>query len=528
MCINPNFFGKNFVLTKYLFFIIFSFISFFSSAVFSYDLLDDSGNVIRSKITVQTKNNILYISKDELIESLNLVFIDDKSFFLNDNLVITLLKDNSYFSINRKIFNLSYNTITDEKGSIFFPVKSFSQIVNQFIGNEFFIFSDKTLVVKSDKLFKINVSTDGKKEKIQNLNISGNIKNIEIKEKSNGILIKIHTNKRFKTGDLSSYITADNHLNLTLYKSRIDTNYFQKKYKFSSNVINKIIPFQLEQSSQLTFILKRSKQVISKSISIKKNLISINLFLKKTGEMNNDEIKDRLISSKNRWKIDRIIVDAGHGGKDPGAIGYGGIYEKDVTLAIAKYLRQFLLKDKDLRVYMTRDSDEFIPLKERTKIANENKGKLFVSIHCNAVKQKKVSGFETYFLSPARTERAMKVAAKENASIKYESNSDNYKRLTDDNFIVLSMVQDNFAKESEKWASLVQDEIDQISRTSNRGVDQAGFYVLIGASMPSILVEAGFISNPKEEKLLKSKPYQKKIAKAIYNSIIKLKSEIGN
>ncbi len=449
---------------------------------------------------------------------------------MKKDIVVTFLKDNSYFSINNKIFNLSYNTFISndfvesgkEYSDLFIPLKSFVEILNKYIRYDIIQFTSESIVV--------NIGGTISEDRISKIPSSkkSNILKVEVDEKSNGILIKIHTNKMFKTDDVSSYISGENHLNLTLYRSKIDTTFFGTDYDLYSNKIKKLIPIQFDESSQLTFILNRNIEVISKSISVRKNLIIVNLFLEKINEMGNDDIKERLLSSKNRWKIDRIIIDAGHGGKDPGAIGYKGIKEKDVTLGIAKFLKHLLREDEDLKVFMTRNSDVFIPLKERTKFANENNGKLFVSIHCNAVRQKRVSGFETYFLSPARTEKAMKVAAKENAAIKYESNSNNYKRLTDDDFIVLSMVQDNFAKESEKWASIVQDEIDRVSYTENRGVDQAGFYVLIGASMPSILVEAGFISNPKEEKLLKSKSYQRKIARAIYNSIINLKSEIGD
>ncbi len=520
-----------FNLSYFLFFIPLYFS--FTTSLNSFDLIDFNETIITENINISSKNSIVYISKSDFIQSLNLKEVDENTFYLSENLLITILKDNSYFSINKKIFNFSYDSFEDaavEKADIFFPISPFAKIINQYSNQEIFSYSNENLLVDINKIKDINLNSD--KEVVSNSEIdslkkiSCNIKKIEINDKSNGIQIKIFANKDFKTDDISSYISADNHLNLTLYKSKIDTNYLNSNYSNFSNIVKKVVPIQLEQSSQITFILDRNKKVISKSISVKKKMISINLFLKKVEEMDDDLIKEKLSLSKDRWKIDRIIIDAGHGGKDPGAIGYRGLKEKTATLGIAKYLSRLLKKDNRLKVFMTRTEDVFVPLEDRTRFANENRGKLFISIHCNAVKQRRVSGFETYFLSPARTEKAMKVAAKENAAIKYESNTNSYKRLTDDNFIVLTMVQDNFAKESEKWASIVQNEIDIFSNTPNRGVDQAGFYVLIGASMPSILVEAGFISNPKEEKLLKSKSYQKKIAKAIYDSIIKLKAEV--
>jgi len=523
-------FTKLSTIPKFFLVSIVLYILTFSASAFSFDIVDKDGSVVKNNISVKKKSGILYVSKEELVKSLLLSEIDENSFYLKKDIIITFLKNNSYFSINNKIFNLSYNTFIPndfvesgkEDSDLFIPLKSFAEILNKYIRYDIIYLTNESIVVNIGG----TLSEDRTPKSLSSK--QSNILKVEVDEKSNGILIKIHTNKMFKTDDVSSYISGDNHLNLTLYQSKIDTTFFGSDYDLYSNKIKKLIPIQFDESSQLTFILKRDIEVISKSISVRNNLIMVNLFLKKINEMGNDDIKERLLSSKNRWKIDRIIIDAGHGGKDPGAIGYKGIKEKDVTLGIAKFLEQLLREDKYLKVFMTRNSDVFTPLKERTKFANDNNGKLFVSIHCNAVKQKRVSGFETYFLSPARTEKAMKVAAKENAAIKYESNFNDYKRLTDDDFIILTMVQDNFAKESEKWASIVQDEIDRVSYTENRGVDQAGFYVLIGASMPSILVEAGFISNPKEEKLLKSKLYQRKIARAIYNSIINLRNEIGD
>ncbi len=235
-----------------------------------------------------------------------------------------------------------------------------------------------------------------------------------------------------------------------------------------------------------------------------------------------------LESDRQRWRIDKIVIDAGHGGKDPGAIGKKRTYEKTVALNIALKLRQVVWEKLGAEVIMTRDSDVFIPLGERTRIANRSQGKLFISIHCNSARDKRANGHETYFLAPAKTERAMAVALKENSVIKYEESQDQYKDLTEENYILLAMAQSQFVKESEYFAALIQKHLYKRTSLKDRGVDQAGFYVLIGASMPCVLVETGFISNSSEEKLLKSDWFQQEIAKGICDAIIEFIRTLEN
>ena len=215
---------------------------------------------------------------------------------------------------------------------------------------------------------------------------------------------------------------------------------------------------------------------------------------------------------------DTVVLDAGHGGKDPGAIGKYGTKEKDVALDITKRAGE-LLEKSGIKVVYTRDEDVFIPLLDRTKIANDSNGKLFVSIHANANKNRKVQGFETFLLRQGKSDDAIEVASRENSVIKLEEFTDRYEDLTGEALIMATMAQSMFMKESEDLASIIQMELDKRLNTPNRGVKQAGFYVLIGASMPNALVEVGFISNPSEEKMLRQKAHKQKIAEAIYQAI---------
>ncbi len=227
---------------------------------------------------------------------------------------------------------------------------------------------------------------------------------------------------------------------------------------------------------------------------------------------------------RSRWALDLVIIDPGHGGKDPGAIGFGGLKEKDVTLDVAQRLNKFL-KSKNIKTVMTRDSDEFIALSERTSIANNAKGKLFISLHCNSAKQRKAHGMETYFLAPSKTERATQVALLENEAIRFEDEQNRYKELTEESYILMTMTQATFTGESEDLAGTIQETLTKKIGLNDRGVDQAGFYVLIGASMPAILFEMAFISNKDEEKKLKDKKFRQKVAEELGGAILNFLAE---
>ena len=235
--------------------------------------------------------------------------------------------------------------------------------------------------------------------------------------------------------------------------------------------------------------------------------------------------------------IQKVVVDPGHGGKDPGAVGPTGLCEKDINLEIALMLKAILEQDHNLIVVMTRSDDTFIPLGERTKLANQEAADVFISIHCNAAPRKKVKlktmrGSETYFLSLAKTDDARATAAMENSAIDFEQPQKNVANQDDVQFILWDMVQNEFLTESSDLAELVQESLTKkMPAVPNRGINQAGFYVLNGAYMPAILVETSFISHRDEEKLLKKPDNLKKIARAIADGLEafakKYKKELG-
>jgi N-acetylmuramoyl-L-alanine amidase len=217
----------------------------------------------------------------------------------------------------------------------------------------------------------------------------------------------------------------------------------------------------------------------------------------------------------------RIVIDAGHGGHDPGAVGPNGLCEKDVVLDIALKLRDILLTDPANEVFLTRETDVFLPLEERTAIANNKNADLFVSIHANACTRRKAKGIETYLLNWTNDEEAMKVAAREN-SISLKKMKEMNSQMDVLEMIKNDLMRENKRDESIKLAHYIQRSlISTLNRENNNhkrldlGVKQALFYVLFGAKMPSVLVEVSFISNPVEEKLLSKESYRTQIANAI-------------
>jgi N-acetylmuramoyl-L-alanine amidase len=218
-----------------------------------------------------------------------------------------------------------------------------------------------------------------------------------------------------------------------------------------------------------------------------------------------------------------VVIDAGHGGHDPGAVGLSGLYEKNVVLDIAIRVREIMREDyPSYEIVLTREKDVFIPLPERAEIANRHNADLFVSIHANASSNRKARGIETYLLNWTNDVEAMKVAARENAiSLK------KMKQMKGELGVILaSLERENKRNESVNVAGYIQQAVvssmgKKYRDVNDLGVKQALFYVLFGARMPSSLVEVSFISNPREEKLLASDSYRQSLARSIAEGIHK-------
>lgn len=215
-----------------------------------------------------------------------------------------------------------------------------------------------------------------------------------------------------------------------------------------------------------------------------------------------------------------VVIDPGHGGHDPGAIGPNGVKEKDIVLDVAKRIKRTLEAKGDYEVHLTRDRDEYLSLEERTVIANRKNADLFISVHANAHDSRNIRGLETYFLNYTNEREAIKVAARENKiSVRRMQ-----KARSEREVILASLQLDYNVKQSLDLANYVQDamvgEVDRwYTDVRNLGVKNALFYVLVGAKMPSVLVEVSFITNPVEARRLKSQDYRERIAEGISSGI---------
>ena len=220
--------------------------------------------------------------------------------------------------------------------------------------------------------------------------------------------------------------------------------------------------------------------------------------------------------------VSRIVIDAGHGGHDPGVLGKG-LNEATLVLDVALRLEKLLLKEPGLEVVLTRRTDVYIPLEERTQLANRESADLFLSIHANASRNEAAKGIETYFLSFASSPEAETVAARENSASAREMH-----QLPD---IIKAIALNNKLDESRDLANMVQESLVTSLRKSNkeirsRGVKKAPFVVLIGAAMPSVLAENSFVSNKQELSLLKTNAYKQKIAESLFSAVMRYRKSL--
>jgi N-acetylmuramoyl-L-alanine amidase len=471
-------------------------------------------------VSAWQRDGILYVPITELAEALSI------NYFENDKTGKVELKSN-YFLL-KSTPRSPYIIVTPRSSGIpkvyQLPTSTYLRNDETFIPIQYTIDALEIILERELKFEKLNKLIVGKQVSaplegkqwmydIPDLppTTGYDITGISITEKVNGTLIRLHSKSR-----IPSYYTSFKDNELTIIFRKVNADVQKTSRGEISNLIQNIqtrnvgtdVEFKLRVGSDYStsevmnvpesndVIITIHNKVFSKSDQSKKNM--------------------------DKWNFDVVVIDAGHGGKDPGAIGIDNLREKDVTLAIALKLGEILKKEMpDVKVVYTRKDDTFIDLYKRGKIANENDGKLFISIHCNSTKKKPsdVSGAEVYLLRPGRTEEAIEIAETENSVINYEENPKRYEKLTDENFILVSMAHSAYMKYSEKFAELLNKDFDLNLKLKSRGVKQAGFYVLVGASMPSVLIETGFISNKGDAKFLNSASGQKQLAESIFSSI---------
>jgi len=483
----------------------------------SQDIIIDNkiGNMPLSKVPSFKKWDQSYISLNDFTEKTGFGIYTNESkqksvLYIGDDKA-TFTASNSYVILNDHMYQLPY-TPQWKQGELWVPVMMLVDLYNSFTAHRF-NFDESELIL-----------TIGMKDV--------NLTNVSIESKDNGTLIKVIASKQFDKKDIALKIT-NGWLHIDVYGGKVEPAII--KSARTSGIISQIDVIEFDQLVSLAFKLK--KDVISRELVFEPDSRNFYVNLRTNEKVDTDkQTQLDLERQKNEWLIDTmlidtIILDDGHGGNDPGALGYDGLKEKEITLAVTKKLGQLISKNLPaMKIIYTRQTDVFIPLWERTKIANENKGKLFISLHCNSNNNKKVSGFETYFLSADKdkNKQAQEVVLKENASIKFEKAEDQ-KRYEGINFILATMAQSAFIRQSQHFASTIQNSCANSLKPlglKDRGVKQGRFWVMVGATMPNVLIEMGFISNKSEGNFLKKNATQMKIAQAIFDGIKKYKNDI--
>ncbi len=486
--------------------------------------------VVNGKVTkyvpVYDREGTIYIAVKPLADALSVNYFYDPDAekielkFPSSNLFITA--QNPFLILKEKESDSSYiyQLPTSSyllNNEVFIPLKYCMGIIKKASGMEMNFTSPDVLTVSNKQLTEKESS--GKEVNV--IEGSGpeseyDINGISISEKANGTLVRISSTKR-----IYSYYSSFKNGILTFVFRNVHADVSSIDRQNNEGLIKWIRARNLKLDTEIQIHVSKeytSNEVLNVNNS---NDILIALYSK--------AFENRIIKKKEKakWNFNVIVIDPGHGGKDPGTIGVDGIKEKNITLAIALKLGNDIKRQmKGVKVVFTRKTDKFIPLYRRGQIANEAGGNLFISIHCNATPHKPSStnGFEIYLLRPGKTKDAIQIAERENSVIKYEDDPARYKKLTAENFILVSMAQSAYMRYSEKFASLLNNEFSKDTSIRSLGVKQAGFYVLVGASMPSVLIETGFLSNRKDAHYLNSKTGQARIAEAILQAIQKFRN----
>jgi len=340
---------------------------------------------------------------------------------------------------------------------------------------------------------------------------------VNINARSNGEVVELKLSKPFKA---ESFLAQSNYI-LRINEASIDSAMFSDLVKKSA-MISRVIPVQDEQSAQLTLTLKdnvESPELIKKDDG---KTLQIVLRKKQAAPKPLSPPKEESSASTGK-KIKTIVIDPGHGGKDPGAIGYNNLQEKDVVLSVGLKLKN-KLEAKGFTVKMTRSGDEFVELAKRPKMASDWGGDLFISLHCNAIdgkeRQQKTDGFKFYILRAGGSEEDKAIARRENQVVALEAGKKNKTEISPAEWIILHNQLALYEERSALLAGHLVETFDGGSiRKMGTGAGQAGFMVLVGAYMPAVLAELGFITHPTDGTLLATENVRDELAERLANAI---------
>ncbi|MDZ4722800.1 MAG: N-acetylmuramoyl-L-alanine amidase [candidate division Zixibacteria bacterium] len=450
-----------------------------------------------------TENGIQYVSLSQLAQtlggSLDWEIIGHQISYTHDEFRFDFVIASPYFTLNDSIFNMTYGAIV-KNGQLFVPVETFLPYL------------DKAAVEEIDwdeSTHAVLVDPNG-----------FDATDLSVSIKANGVLVEIFLSKPV---GYDIFVTEGNWVNVSLRDCRINSERIISRK--DPRLMYKISTHQEGTTGQISMQFKKPidqwhHKLVEEPLRIQISIPDQSFEIETVD--NNPVGPDEL--------VDAVVIDAGHGGSDYGAIGRNGTREKDVTLAIAKELATKFRREKSIKVIMTRESDKTVSLEERASIANKAGADLFISIHANASPKAQARGWNVFFLAPAKNDSARAVAQLENSYFLREKTlNDEDLPDTDSDDPVLSilneMIMTEFQAESQDFALMLDREMRKNLDIPARGVDQAGFFVLNKIFMPSLLVESAFISNTSEERMLKDRKFQTQIAQSIYDAVLRFKGK---
>jgi len=461
------------------------------------------------KIPMYEVKETSYISFSDLVSltggRLDWETVGHQISFVQDTNRFLFLIDSPYFTRNQQRLNMTFPASYRE-GRLFLPAETFMPFLDQ-------VARQKIVWEKSSRTVRVHSEYF-------------NVTDMAIAPKANGLLIEI-----FLTSALAYdiFVTEGNWLNISIRDGRLNAGRIQSRK--DSRYMYRLKTHQSVETGtgQISMRLKRkidkwTHKIVDDPPRIQISIPDLNF------ELSAEDTSPQIGPDN---KIDVIVIDPGHGGTHYGAVGPKGTREKHVALDIARELAKLIRKDKQFKVIMTRDRDETIDLEERAEIANRSSCDLFISIHANSATKSHIRGWNVFFLAQALNDSARAVAQFENSAFLRDRNALNAHREVSDDAslndpvmgILNEMIMTEFQAESHDFAMMVDREFRRNLKIPARGVDQAGFFVLNRVFAPSVLIEAGFISNKTEEKLLKNKKFHKSVAKSIYSAIKRFKAK---
>jgi N-acetylmuramoyl-L-alanine amidase len=438
-------------------------------------------------------DQIRYISVNDLVDiyggEFNWNYTLKKAFWeVNEHQIVFSLFS-PYVLVDGRTYNLGYE-VKFKKGALYVPRKNIYPVLQ-----------------------KIKEGKTKLEEKIQFPTLEEKTEIIELKasRKLNGILIEILVSQPL---EYEIFLPGNNWLNVNFFQAKIDTDSFSELKM--PGLVKDTKAFQFENSAQLSLLLSKSYDVFSHSLISEPYRIQISM------EDTNSEFTlnhlERIV--KRTDLMDVVIIDPGHGGDDWGYVGSNGLLEKEVVLDIAKRLKDLFQGHDDLKVFLTRESDLSLPIEQRARFANQNGGDIILSLHTNFSQDPTESGFQILIQGLAKSEKDSSLQITESYSPDLDSND-----KIADTLIHLDTTQIEFIQESKDMALIVQEELNRILPTKDKGINQDDLLILRKAYMPGIVVQIAYISNLTEESLLREEAFKQWIAQALYQAILRFQKK---